>query len=216
MNIYHISNSSFLIKTENGKRILINPKTINSDLQDFNLIILNNFNNSNIDTKLEGCKVINSTDYFTNEFCDIAGFNTYQDELLGLKRGENIIFKILIDDVTICHLGNLGHYPSNEIIEKIKGVNILFAPIGENYTIKLTLLKKLISVINPSFIIPTNYKTHNSNQTLNSLDKFLNLFKKYTIKNLESLFIKDTTDLSNTSNIIILSENQKFFETKKE
>ncbi|GAG70598.1 unnamed protein product, partial [marine sediment metagenome] len=55
----------------------------------------------------------------------ILGFHSYHDEEKGKKLGENIIFVIKIDDVTICHLGDLGQKLSVADAELMGEIDVL-------------------------------------------------------------------------------------------
>ena len=214
MNIYYITNSSFLIKTQNGKRILINPTKFTDKIQIIDLITISNLNfiDSEFVNKFDNSKILNSIGTFTNDFCTITSFNSYQDTLLGYKRGKNTIFKITIENLTLCHLGNLGHSLDDSIIKSLKYIDILFVPVGENYTINLPELKNLILNISPKYIIPMNYKLNGINLSMNSLDKFLKYFNNFTVKCLDSLLVTDTLNSNISKEIIILNPNEKILE----
>ena len=214
MNIYYITNSSFLIKTQNGKRILINPTKFTSNIENIDLIAINNLNYQSTENinNFDNSKILNSVDTFINDFCTITSFNSYQDTLLGYKRGENIIFKITVENLTLCHLGNLGHPLDDSVIKSLECIDILFVPVGENYTIKFADLKNLIIKLSPKYIIPMHYKLSDKNLSMNSLDKFLIFFNSFTVKSLDSLLITDTINSNTSKKIIILNPNEKILE----
>lgn len=91
----------------------------------------------------------------------IFGVPTYHDDSQGVERGSNIVFTILMDDLRVCHLGDLGHQLSTEQIESIGSVDILLCPVGGVYTIDSLTAVKLIRQIEPSIVIPMHYKTAN-------------------------------------------------------
>ncbi len=104
---------------------------------------------------------------------DIKGIKTYHDEKSGDIRGENIIFKFLIDDIIFCHLGDLGHMVEESIVEKIGSVDILFVPVGGNFTIDADIAWEIIKSIKPSIIIPMHYKIGGLSLPIDNLDTFL-------------------------------------------
>ena len=104
---------------------------------------------------------------------DIKGIKTYHDEKSGDIRGENIIFKFLIDDIIFCHLGDLGHMVEESIVEKIGSVDILFVPVGGNFTIDADIAWDIIKSIKPSIIIPMHYKIGGLSLPIDNLDAFL-------------------------------------------
>ena len=115
----------------------------------------------------------------------IRGIKTYHDENFGDSRGENIIFKFLIDDINFCHLGDLGHILEEDIAEKIGDVDILFIPVGGNFTIDSDDAWKIVNLIKPSIIIPMHYKIGGLSLPIDTLDKFLetSIFKILKVGN---------------------------------
>jgi len=130
----------------------------------------------------------------------IRGIKTYHDENFGDSRGENIIFKFFIDDINFCHLGDLGHILEEDIAEKIGDVDILFIPVGGNFTIDANYAWKIVNLIKPSIIIPMHYKIGGLSLPIDTLDKFLetSIFKILKVGN-EIDFEK--SDISNESEI---------------
>ena len=115
----------------------------------------------------------------------IRGIKTYHDENFGDIRGGNIIFKFLIDDINFCHLGDLGHILEEDIAEKIGDVDILFIPVGGNFTIDANYAWKIVNLIKPSIIIPMHYKIGGLSLPIDTLDKFLetSIFKILKVGN---------------------------------
>lgn len=89
----------------------------------------------------------------------VFGVPTYHDDTNGALRGNNTVFTILLDGIRVCHLGDLGHPLSNEQIEAIGSVDILFCPVGGVYTIDPTVAVKTIRQIEPSIVIPMHFRT---------------------------------------------------------
>lgn len=103
---------------------------------------------------------------------NIDGILSYHDESKGSERGTNTIFVIEIEDMKLCHLGDLGTDLDSAQLEKIDGVDILFIPIGGNYTIDSKTAVKIISDVGPRIVIPMHYATEKETD-LAGLDKFL-------------------------------------------
>jgi L-ascorbate metabolism protein UlaG (beta-lactamase superfamily) len=89
---------------------------------------------------------------------EIQGIESFHDEDKGAKRGNNIIFKFIMDQIIFCHLGDVGHELSDEIIKKIGKIDILFIPIGGTFTIDSSQALSIIEEINPKIVIPMHYK----------------------------------------------------------
>lgn len=103
----------------------------------------------------------------------VIGVPSYQDENKGSIRGKNTIYALEFEELSICHLGRLGHLLNDEQIEIIGNVDILFLPVGGNITINATLAAKLVRSMEPKIVIPMHYKTPGTNLELDPVDKFL-------------------------------------------
>ncbi len=104
----------------------------------------------------------------------IIGLASYQDEAKGSMRGKNTIYAFNIEELSICHLGNLGHLLTDEQIETIGNIDILFVPVGGNVIINAAQAARLIRTIEPKIVIPMHYKTPVTEMELDPLEKFLN------------------------------------------
>jgi L-ascorbate metabolism protein UlaG (beta-lactamase superfamily) len=104
---------------------------------------------------------------------EFKGFPSFHDEESGAIRGTNTIYVFKIDNITVCHCGDLGDFPSDDVIESICGVDILFVPIGEVYTISIPKLMKLIDILCPKIIVPMHYRVGGLTIPLNTIDTFL-------------------------------------------
>lgn len=102
----------------------------------------------------------------------IEGINSYHDQEKGALRGLNTIFTIKSENITICHLGDLGHILNEDQVEKIGDVDILMIPIGGIYTLNAEEAEKVIGQIDPKIIIPMHYKIPDLNLDIDGKDKF--------------------------------------------
>ncbi len=94
----------------------------------------------------------------------VFGLPTYHDNKNGAERGENTVFTIVVDEVKICHLGDLGHEFTNEQLEEMSEVDVLLCPVGGFFTIDPKAAVKVIQQIEPSYVIPMHYKTPQHDQ----------------------------------------------------
>ncbi len=103
----------------------------------------------------------------------IIGVSTFHDAESGAARGKNTVFAIEVDDVTICHLGDLGHPLSSNQIEEIGNVDVLLVPVGGVTTIGASQAAAIVRSIDPKIVIPMHYKTPSLNKEIDTIDKFL-------------------------------------------
>ena len=103
----------------------------------------------------------------------IEGVKSFHDDKNGAERGDNIIYRIEMDGITICHLGDLGHVLDNKQLERLEGIDILLIPVGGKYTIDAKKAVEVISQIEPRIVIPMHYKTKDLKFDLYDVDKFI-------------------------------------------
>ena len=105
--------------------------------------------------------------------CLIIGVTTFHDAEGGVERGKNTVYLIEIDDISICHLGDLGHRLTAEQVEEIDNVDVLLIPVGGVSTIDVSVAARVVRQLEPSIVIPMHYKTEALNRELETVDKFL-------------------------------------------
>ena len=103
----------------------------------------------------------------------IIGMATFHDEEKGRKRGKNAIYLMEIDEVSVCHLGDLGHVPTAEQVEEIEDVDVLLLPVGGVSTIDAPMAAEVVRQLDPKVVVPMHYKTEALNRQLEPVDKFL-------------------------------------------
>ena len=103
----------------------------------------------------------------------INGIATYHDNEKGAARGKNTAFFMEIDEVKVCHLGDIGHVPTAEQIEQMSGVDILMVPVGGVSTINAAAAAETIGLLEPKLVIPMHYKTEVVKMELEPLEHFI-------------------------------------------
>jgi len=101
------------------------------------------------------------------------GVATYHDNSQGRKRGPNTVFCFTLDDIRLCHSGDLGHLLDKVQIEEIGAVDILFVPVGGFYTIDAAEASQVCEQLNPKVIIPMHFKTPKCAYPIAGVEDFL-------------------------------------------
>ena len=103
----------------------------------------------------------------------ITGLATRRDGSKGRDSERNTAYQIEIDDLTICHLGDLGHILTPEQVELMSNADVLLIPVGGNNTINAGQAAEVVSQIEPRIVVPMHYKTEVSTLDLDPVGKFL-------------------------------------------
>lgn len=88
-----------------------------------------------------------------------AAMKTFHDKNNGADRGKNLVISVVMDEVQLVHLGDLGTKLSDSQVEKLGSVDVLMVPVGGAFTIDADEAMDVIKEIQPSFVIPMHYKT---------------------------------------------------------
>jgi L-ascorbate metabolism protein UlaG (beta-lactamase superfamily) len=140
----------------------------------------------------------------------VFGLPSFHDDVAGADRGTNTIFTILIDDMKVCHLGDLGHELTADQLEALGDIDILLCPVGGFYTIGPEQAVKVVRAIEPSIVIPMHYRTpgHDAKmfEGVNSLDDFLNEYGMGPTP-VDKLDIS-SSQLPEETELIVLSQTQ--------
>ena len=103
----------------------------------------------------------------------IMGVATFHDNEKGGERGKNTVYVMHIGEVSVCHLGDLGHVLTAEQVEELDNVDILLLPVGGVSTIDTSMAVEVVRQIDPKVVIPMHYKTEALNRKLEPVDSFL-------------------------------------------
>jgi len=113
----------------------------------------------------------------------IIGLSTFHDGEKGSQRGKNTVYLIEVDEVSVCHLGDLGHVLTTEQVEELEDVDVLLLPVGGVSTINATMAAEVVRQLEPKVVIPMHYQTEALKRNLEPVDRFL---KEMAVKEISS------------------------------
>ncbi len=103
----------------------------------------------------------------------ITGVATFRDHKRGAEAGQNIVFSVNVNGVVVCHLGELGHTPTQAQVEAMGSVNVLLIPVGLPGGLVPAMASEIVSLVEPDIVVPMNYMTPGLTLTRNPVDRFL-------------------------------------------
>lgn len=112
----------------------------------------------------------------------VFGTQVFHDASQGSERGRNIVYTVLLDNMKICHLGDLGHELSTKQLDAIGVIDILFVPVGGIYTITAAQAVKVTRSLDPSIVIPIHYRTVEHDSQFAELDDVSVFLKEYGVE----------------------------------
>jgi len=96
----------------------------------------------------------------------------------------NTLYVFDFNGITIAHLGDLSYVPSQAEIENLGAVDIALVPVGGGSALIPSQASEVISLIEPSIIIPMQYNIDSTRGKLGSVTGFL---KEMGITKLDAL-----------------------------
>lgn len=165
MDIKWFGQSCFMITSENGVKVLTDPfnKMLGYKLPEIEANIVStshdHSDHNNIDAVKSNFVHINEPGEFSEYGIEIKGVETFHDKFSGSKRGKNTVYNFKIDEINICHCGDLGHILTSNQIEEIGKVDILLLPVGGLATINAFDATQVMKQLNPTIVIPMHYRT---------------------------------------------------------
>ena len=103
----------------------------------------------------------------------ITGISTYHDDKKGALRGLNTVYLFEFEGVSVCHLGDLGHVPTQAQVESLGHVDVLLLPVGGTQCLKATEAAEVMTLLEPKIVIPIHYKTSHTTLKLAPVSAFL-------------------------------------------
>jgi L-ascorbate metabolism protein UlaG (beta-lactamase superfamily) len=104
----------------------------------------------------------------------ITGIQTWRGA--GAKGGpkeENTVFVFEFGELTICHLGDLSQVLSQVQVEALPDIHVLLVPVGGGGALDADKAAEVVSLLEPSLVIPMHYRTPYVSLKLDPLTKFL-------------------------------------------
>ncbi len=134
----------------------------------------------------------------------VTGITTFADGKRGALRGLNTVFTFRFDGLTVCHLGRLGHVPTQSQVEGLGTVNVLLVPVGGGGSLTPARASEAISLFEPNVVIPMYYKIKGLNAKLGTLSRFLKEMGVEKVKSEETLKIGQA-GLSEETRVVVLT-----------
>ena len=187
MQIRYLGHSAFYIITDDNVRLLTDPFSpvigypmprVTAD------IVLSSHEHFDHDyfKGVDGdYTIVKDVKPYMPEHMTITCIQSCHDPRGGALRGMNRIYKIRTNGLTLCHLGDLGEPFNVDLIHRIDQVDVLFIPVGGNYTIDAAAARRYVDAIEPKIVVPMHYKTKRCNLDIATLDEVLPHFSGYDI-----------------------------------
>ncbi len=119
----------------------------------------------------------------------------------------NIIFFYEMDNLTVCHLGDIAHTPTQSQVEAVDQVDILLIPVGSGRSLNAAQASEVIGIIEPAIVIPMHYALPGMTISLEPLEKFLKEMGLAQIEAQPKLRITASNLPSETQTVVLTAKN---------
>ena len=133
----------------------------------------------------------------------IKGIQTHHDGSKGKERGNNLIFVVEADGMTVAHAGDLGHALDKEALKEIGKVDVLLLPVGGFFTIDAQEATRVMNDLKPAITIPMHFKTDKTSFPIATVEGFTSDKKNVRAVKANELEIKKET-LPKGAEIVVL------------
>lgn len=137
----------------------------------------------------------------------VFGIPTFHDRRSGRDRGRNIAFLIEGDGLSVCHLGDLGHVPTQAQIEQLDAVDVLFVPVGGNPTLTAGEAAEVVGLLEPRYVVPMHYQLPGLRIKLDPVTRFLQAMGAPRVAPQEGLRVLPSAESKGTQ-IVLLEPKQ--------
>jgi L-ascorbate metabolism protein UlaG (beta-lactamase superfamily) len=117
--------------------------------------------------------------------------------------GANLFFLYDYDGVNIAHLGDLNKVPSQSQVEDLAAVDVALVPVGGGAALTPAQAAEVISIIEPSIIVPMHFKTGKEKVKLGGVEPFLSEMGISEYEPLESLKVTKSA-LNEETQVVVL------------
>jgi L-ascorbate metabolism protein UlaG (beta-lactamase superfamily) len=134
----------------------------------------------------------------------VIGLPTYHDGTRGEERGRNTVFLIEVDDVRVCHLGDLGHKLDDAALDVIGSVDVLLVPVGGGNSLDAAGAAEVVRQIEPRVVVPMHYALPAVKKQMDGVDRFLKEMGAPGTEPIQRLSISATTGETETTKVVVL------------
>jgi L-ascorbate metabolism protein UlaG (beta-lactamase superfamily) len=181
MKVKWLGHSCFLVTSRDGLRVITDPYVVGGSINyspieetaDIVTVSHGHDDHSNVSAVQGKPEVVRGNGTKTAKGIQFRGITTYHDASQGTQRGPNTVFCFTIDDIKLCHLGDLGHVLSPGQVNEISTVDILLTPVGGFYTIDASTASQVCDQLKPKVVIPMHFKTPKCAYPIAGVNDFL-------------------------------------------
>ncbi|MDX2162396.1 MAG: MBL fold metallo-hydrolase [bacterium] len=119
----------------------------------------------------------------------------------------NIAYVVDFDGLTVLHLGDLNHVPSQSVVQEMGQVNALLIPVGGGGGLRAAQAAEVVALFEPYYVIPMHYEQPGLAFELDPVEKFLKAMGVSKAQEAETLRIS-ASDQPEQPQVVVLTPQQ--------
>jgi len=169
MNVKWLGHACFLLTSVSGLKVLTDPYEASfQSLLSYDPVrespdivtISHDHGDHNYTGDLQGSpQILKGPGQHRVDTVEFTGIASYHDRVSGRERGSNTIFCFTLDDIQICHCGDLGHPLDDATSQSLGRVDLLLMPTGgPPATLELKEARSIWQKLRPCVTIPMHFR----------------------------------------------------------
>lgn len=181
MKLRWLGHAAFLITSDSGTRVVCDPYCVGEGISygpidlpaDIVTVSHQHGDHNNASAVKGNPAVVDAPGKTAAKGVEFRGVATYHDDAGGKLRGSNTIFCFALDNVNVCHLGDLGHVLKEGQVAEIGPVDVLLVPVGGTYTIDAKQAATVCDQLKPKVVVPMHFKVNKCGYPIGGVEDFL-------------------------------------------
>jgi L-ascorbate metabolism protein UlaG (beta-lactamase superfamily) len=116
----------------------------------------------------------------------------------------NTLYVFEYNGITVAHLGEMNRVPTQAEVEALGPVKVALVPVGDGDSLNAAKAAEVISLIEPSIVIPMHYATPDAMGKLDPLSKFLKEMGISELEPISSLKLTGASSLPQETRVVVL------------
>lgn len=134
----------------------------------------------------------------------VLGWPTFHDRSQGSDLGRNTVYLIELDDVRVCHLGDLGHKLRDPDLEILGRIDILLVPVGGGKSLDATAAAEVVRQLEARYVVPMHYALPAIKKELEPVERFLKEMGVQAAEPLTRLSVQASSSADPETRVVVL------------
>lgn len=134
----------------------------------------------------------------------VLGWPTFHDRTQGSDLGRNTVYLIELDDVRVCHLGDLGHKLRDQDVEILGTIDILLVPVGGGKSLDATAAAEVVRQLEARYVVPMHYALPSVKKDLEPVERFLKEMGVQAPEALGRLSVQASASAESDTKVVVL------------